>query len=230
MSFGARVELDSYSAGYPTSKKDKKYITTNFIDLDRLSTEIKVSPEDILLLESRKLFPKPTYLFGDGTRWYPPSYIALFKRARKINKTFASAFQDEIRAALTKLRKERDLDFSIVLAGEGFGTNEDLDMVVKKIWDDFQSGEYGACLKNPACGTIIKKSLTMHSITSLISSPFPADPEWRRLLRNSVEILDKLEAPFTDFDRVRFGTISRDVLIHDVRNKYPEVFISQIKF
>jgi hypothetical protein len=224
MSFGTRVELDSYSVGYPTSEKDKKYITTNFLNLDGFSTEIKVSPEEILSLESRKLFPKPTYLFADGTRWYPPSYVALFKRARKNNKTFASAFQDEIRAALTKLRKERDHDFSIVLLGEGFGTNEDLDMVVKKIWDDFQSGGYGACLKNPACGTIIKKSLTMHAITSLISSPRPADPEWRRLLRDSVENLDKLEAPFTDFDRVRFGKISRDVLIHDVRKKYPRGF------
>ena len=219
----ARVE-DKAPTPFRFSERDRKYIRSNFTRLEELSSLIGISPAEILDLSARRLFPHPTYVFEDGTRWYPRNYVLLMERARNSHKTFADEFRDRIRSALLRMREKRLSDFSIIAGKEGSHDGM-LETVVDKIWNDFQSGEYGACLKSPTCGTIIKKGLLVHEITAMMLAPKPEDQRWRRSLRQRVDDLDRLEMPFADYDRIRFGRpLSRDQLITDVRRKYPDIF------
>lgn len=206
------------------SWSDKAYVRRNFITAEELASRTSLSVGQLRILVESELFPKPTYVFEDGTEWYPPTYSALMLQAKDAGASFAEMFRNQLRRALENLKRRDKDSFSIVVNLEGI-SNEGIEDLVQKIWVDFRSGEYGICLKEPMCGTIIKKDLLMHAVKKLISSPKPADPEWRIALRKNVDMLDILELPQTDFDRIRFGRpSSRDLLITEVHTSYPQVF------
>lgn len=144
MSSNAAMEEAVGRSAKPFSfnERDKEYIRSNFITLDELSLKMDVPSQELLNLVRERQFPNPTYLFEDGTQWYPSNYVALMERARKTRKRFSDAFQDEIRAALLKLKERNYSAFRIVIEGESFRATGELESVVKKIWNDFQSGEY----------------------------------------------------------------------------------------
>ena len=212
------------------SNLEKEYIRSNFMNLDDLSLKLQMSPKEILNLVSREMFPRPTYVFEDGIQWYPKSYVALMRRARRSRMTFGERFQFELKEALVKLKSVDVPSYKIVIEAAADSIRDDqVDATVREIWIEYQRGEFGCCLKNPTCGTIIKKVLLMNAITALTSLPNPTDRQWRNSLKQKVDELDKLETIMqTHYDRIRFGRpSSRELLITNVRRNYPDIFQSK---
>ncbi len=62
-----------------------------------------------------------------------------------------------------------------------------------------------------------------------MATPAENDSAWRHELRATVDALDALERPFTDFDRLRWGETSRIRHIERVRERYPAAFAATVK-
>lgn len=69
-----------------------------------------------------------------------------------------------------------------------------------------------------------EKNRLIRRTEALVATPVEADPAWRSELRDTVDALDALERPFTDFDRQRWGDTSRIRHIDGVRARFPAVF------
>ena len=54
------------------------------------------------------------------------------------------------------------------------------------------------------------------------AAPAVVDEGWRAQLKEAVDDLDELERPFTDYDRQRWGGVSRDSHITSVRARFLE--------
>jgi hypothetical protein len=204
--------------------EDREYIRSYFVTTEELANSVDMDPHEIRAMAASGSFPQPTYVLEDGSEWYPPIYSKTMKQAIQSGKSFADTFRVQIERGLRNLLKSDKEAYGIVAGKEGLKEGS-IGELVERIWTDFRGGGYGACLKSPVCGSIIKKDLLMSSIESLISSPRPDELEWRRSLRKNVDALDSLELPFADIDRVRFGgPVSRDRLVTAVRQSYPQVF------
>jgi hypothetical protein len=94
----------------------------------------------------------------------------------------------------------------------------------KETWAGYLSGQFGICLHNVTPESMAKKTQLIDVIERLVAVPVPGDPAWQTALRSSVDALDDLERPFTDYDRSRWGETSRDRHITAVRTRYPQVF------
>jgi Family of unknown function (DUF6058) len=218
-------EIKKEENGHKFSKADREYIRGHFITIEefgsRTNVPVSVVHSDVL----QRLFPKPTYIFDDGTEWYPPGYVSLMKYALRANTTFAAAFKMRTREALKKLKNHNPEHFEVAIAEERSRSDGSLEAIAEEMWNDYYTGEYGACLKNPVCGTIIRKALLVNDISKLISSPRLADAVWRQQLKERVNALDRLELPFAEYDRLRFGRpLTRDKLITEVKLKYKGLF------
>jgi hypothetical protein len=81
--------------------------------------------------------------------------------------------------------------------------------------------------------SIVAKGELMDTIERLTAEPSPEDDDWRRELTAAVDALDALEKPFAPFDRVRFGSTSRDRCVTGVRKRFgldrPEVSIANLE-
>ena len=91
-------------------------------------------------------------------------------------------------------------------------------------WRGYLSGLFAVCLRVVTPETIASKEHLVAAIDAAVAAPRPDDAAWRRDLRLAVLGLDALERDFTAYDRVRFGSVTRDRCITGVRRAYPAVF------
>ena len=208
------------------SNADKSYIAAHFVTIDELAKAVPISIEQVHSLILEGSFPEPSYRFEDCSEWFPLTYASLMRRAIKARMTFSEFFRYQTRKALRNLQEKQPKKFRVI-AGVKRKNKTKVDELVDRMWSDYKTGAYGVCLRSPVCGSIIKKALLMHEIEELITSPKRGDSDWKTRLKESVDLLDDLELPFSDYDRLRFGKpLSRDRLIRDVRDTFPEVFDS----
>jgi hypothetical protein len=185
------------------STDDLTYIWAEYRPIEQLCSGRPETSRWLLhAIENEKL-PRPAYVLLDGTQMFPPDYFVLLDHARDVDE-LPFYFRDRyVRAAQSV----------------GLDPNE-----AGEIWADYLSGMFGICLRFVTPESIAKKVQLVELIERLISAPDPRDHSWRTALRSSVDALDDLERPFTDYTRRRWGESSRDRYITATRIRYPAVF------
>jgi DNA-binding transcriptional MerR regulator len=209
------------------SPQDQRYIRSVFVTLEVIAFRCGVSPSEIRDWQQRSLFPAPTYVTADGVEWYSPRYSFVVRRARSRRIDFRTLFLEEFRAALAQLREDEPESYRKIIQG-ATGEQRTDHGTACRYWEEFLSGKYGACLRVPWVACIIRKEYLINRIDSLLRRPKPANHEWARQLRRVVDSLDRLELPFAEWDRIRFGgKVTRDIYIADVRKRFRHVFDRQ---
>ncbi len=136
--------------------------------------------------------PLPSYVRSDGVQMVPADLLALAERAGSTG-DLRSWFLGQWPDPQT-------------------GTEE---------WQSYLSGQY-VCLRSVTPGTIQRKAELITGIDKAIASAQPGSMAWLTGLHALIDELDALEAPFTRYDRLRFGgPVSRDTYIDEVRTNYP---------
>jgi hypothetical protein len=183
------------------SADDDAYIRANFVPLDELCDAQGVDPAETRRLVAAGRLPHPSYVLDAGTEMVPRDYFDLAEAAGGVEH-LREMFLQRYRAA----------------AGPGSTPAEEE-------WEAYLTGAYGVCLNRVSPETIVHKEMLVKRTEALLSSPFPQESEWRKELRESVDDLDRLERPFAQYDRERFGEpTSRDRCITAARERYPDVF------
>ena len=209
------------------SERDEKYIRERFVRLAEFGRICDMSVRDLRGWQRNRLFPNPTYVSSDGTEWYPRSCATIVRRARSQGVSLRSLFFHDFRTKLGRLRREEpNLFDEIRVARQG---QESTDQeTIAAYWQVFLSGQYGACLKVPWVPCMIQKERLVRRIDTLVAQPHSDDEAWRLRLRRAVDSLDRLEQPFAEWDRVRFGRpLTRDTRVDAVRTAFPEAFQRQ---
>jgi hypothetical protein len=183
---------------------DVEYIRENFVALQVLCAARGMDLDESRMLVERRRLPRASYTLDDGTEMVPPDYFALYDAAGPDH--VENVFRDRLVTAALKL----GLRLS--------------DVEVADEWDGYLSGEYGICLRDVTPESICAKGFHVDAIERLLAEPRPADGDWRVELARNVDALDRLERQFAEFDRVRWGPVSRDRLITGVRERFPEAF------
>lgn len=178
---------------------DLDYVTAEYATLDQLCANRAETSQDVRRLIEQGRLPRPTYVLADGTEMFPPDYFALLDSAGGVDRLRAH-FDDRHRAATT------------TLGAPGVDPTED--------WEGYLSGEYGVCLRELSPEAMVEKNALVSQIETMVAAPMPDDPSWVDRLRAAVDDLDELERPFTDFDRQRWGGVSRDTHITAVRAQF----------
>ncbi|MGA8302366.1 MAG: DUF6058 family natural product biosynthesis protein [Thermoplasmata archaeon] len=206
------------------SSEDNAYIRSHFVTLELLAEKSGVSPLVLAKWREESLFPRPTYVTEDGQEWYPPAYAELVHRAASRKLDLRALFRSDFLRALEKLRRSDPDGYRAELGGPG-GTELSPEADAELSWEGFMSGEFGACLRMAWVPCVLRKGKLMREIEGLVTKPEVDNPKWRDRLRRSVDSLDRLEMPFAQWDRVRFGKpVSRDTHVTAVRLRFPEVF------
>jgi hypothetical protein len=209
------------------SREDDEYIRSRFVNLEEIARRSEVPLAVISGWQREGLFPQPTYVTEDSQEWYPPAYAELVRRATARKMTLRSLFEMDFKRALERLRRSDPAEYRAELTGpEGTEISPEADTELS--WQGFLSGEFGACLRVAWVPCMLRKAKLMRTIAELAGKPALDDPSWRIRLRRSVDSLDHLELPFTQWDRVRFGRpVSRDTHVQAIRLRFPEVFGSE---
>lgn len=199
------------------SLNDLSVITEKFLEMRTLVKKTGTSEDQIGKWIKNEEFPDPTYRTPDGKEWYPPYMVILIKRSMENNTNPKTEFMKDSEKVLAK--PGYVYRFGKV---ETTGTStED----IENMWKDFKSGLYGACLRKPDPKSILDKGYLIKKIEELLSKPESKNYVWRAALKEAVNLLDSIEAQFTDYDRTRFGgTVSRDLFITNVKNEYRDIF------
>jgi len=145
--------------------------------------------------------PGPAYEL-DGVPYVAPDYLALVDEAGSLD-ALPGHFADRYTRAAARLSRAQPLD---------------------EAWRGYLSGLFAVCLRVVTPETIASKEHLVAAIDAAVAAPRPDDAPWRRDLRLAVLGLDALERDFTAYDRVRFGSVTRDRCITGVRRAYPAVF------
>ncbi|MHB1440379.1 MAG: DUF6058 family natural product biosynthesis protein [Cuniculiplasma sp.] len=199
------------------SVNDIEHIRSTFVDRKTLVEKTGTTDEKLQKWYDNGDFPEPTYSTDDGKEWYPPYLVILIGKGLNNESSPREEFLKDAEKVLNK--PAYVYRFGNV---EVTGSHED---DAQKMWKDFKSGLYGACLKKPEPESILEKGELIKTIKELISNSDPTSTEWRSTLREKVNSLDTIEAQFTDYDRIRFGgTVSRDIFITNVKKQFSEVF------
>lgn len=208
---GKKVENKAYS------QSDLNQIRGSFLSLDDVMEKSGTTEEMITKWSDAGEFPDPTYETPDGKKWFPPYIVVLIGRSLRNGTNPRDEFLQDARKVLEK--PGYVYRFGNV---EATGTGEE---DAGKMWMDFKSGLYGACLRKPEPESIVAKGNLIRTIKELVSHPETGSSQWRQELRDSVNQLDAIEAQFTDFDRARFGgTVSRDLFITSIKKQFEDIF------
>jgi hypothetical protein len=183
---------------------DLEYIREEFVPLADLCAARGEEVETVRAeIESGRL-PRAAYVLEDGREMVSPDYFALADEAGG-------------RDRLHGLFLER---YATAAAAESAPLDDPEDE-----WLAYLSGDYGVCLRRVSPETIARKSALVHEIEAMLAASAVDDAWWRIRLREAVDELDDLERPFApDYDRARWGQVSRDRLVTAVRHDYPSIF------
>jgi len=185
------------------SSADLEYICAEYRTAVQLCSGRRETPEWLAAASSRGKLPRPTYVLPDGAQMFPPDFLLLADHAGGVD-DLPFYFRDRYLIAAQAV----GLD----------GTD------AEETWAGYLSGQFGICLRDVTPESMAKKTQLTDVIEHLISAPAAEDAAWRTALRSSVDALDDLERPFTDYDRSRWGETSRDRYITAVRARYRQVF------
>lgn len=177
---------------------DVPYLSSGFVPLDVLARTHGHDPGEVRRAIAARLLPQVPYVLHDGTELVAPDYFELAHLAGSFEALpvwFAGAYEQ----ASARYPEA--------------GTAEEQ-------WEEYLSGLYAVCLRAVTPASIVAKAELMDTIERLTADPAPADAGWRRELTAAVDALDALEKPFAPFDRVRFGTTSRDRCVTAVRERF----------
>lgn len=180
------------------SPDDLVYITTEYRTVPELCDEREWTAAQVRDLVAAGRLPAPTYVLPSGEERVPPDYFALPDEFGLPG--LAAGFRARHQAA----------------GGTADEAEED--------WQGYLSGQFGVCLRAVTPEAMVAKTRAIARIVGLTSAPRPDDEAWRDDLRTAVDDLDTLLRPFTDFDRARWGDVSRDQHIARVRQAWPAVF------
>ncbi|HET6627479.1 MAG TPA: DUF6058 family natural product biosynthesis protein [Nocardioidaceae bacterium] len=181
------------------SDADLAYVSAEYSTLEQLCADRAETPQDVHDLIDRGQLPRPAYVLDDGTEMFPPDYFDLLDAAGGVE-ALPGYFDQRHRAAST------------ALGLPGVDPRED--------WEGYLTGEFGVCLREVTPETMVEKSALVAQIDTLTAVPAAEDAGWREQLRAAVDELDEIERPFTDYDRQRWGSTSRDAKITAVRAQY----------
>jgi hypothetical protein len=148
-------------------------------------------------LVSENVLPRATYVLPDGTPMVPSDHAELLAAGGGDGTAVKALFTERFLAA---------------------GGDE---VEVEQAYDDWLTGEFGACLHSTLPESIVAKGGLTQAIAALLAHPREDDQDWRGALRGSVDALDALERAFAAFDRERFGgPVSRDRLVTATRERF----------
>jgi hypothetical protein len=181
------------------SEADLAYVRSEYDTLDELCARSGDPIEKVRAHIDAGRLPAPSYVLPDGTEMFPPDYFALLDEAGGVE-------------GLRDLFDRRWMIAASTLGLVGVTSDED--------WRDYLSGEFGVCLREVTPEGMVEKGALIAEIEGLTATPLAGDENWREQLRNAVDRLDEIERPFTDFDRQRWGTVSRDRYVTAVRAQH----------
>ncbi|HWM01855.1 MAG TPA: DUF6058 family natural product biosynthesis protein [Actinophytocola sp.] len=176
------------------TESDIRYVLAEYRTLDELCDGRAMGVGEVRALISAGRLPRATYVLPSGEDRFPPDYFALLDDAGGVD-----ALPAHFRARY-------------LAAGSSADADED--------WTGYLSGQFGVCLWRVTPESMAEKNRLTRRIEAMVGAPDEADPAWRAELRTTVDALDALERPFTDFDRQRWGDTSRGRHIDQVRERY----------
>jgi hypothetical protein len=182
------------------TERDLTYLTGEYLTLERLCDARAETPGEVRELVGEGRLPRPPYVLPDGTELFPPDYFVVLDDAGGLEK-MRGHFEQRHRAASSAIGLVIDPD-------------ED--------WRGYLAGEYAVCLREVTPEAMVEKAALIAEIDMLTAVPAVEDEQWRSRLRDAVDALDEIERPFTDYDRQRWGTTSRDTHVTAVRARYLE--------
>jgi Family of unknown function (DUF6058) len=169
------------------SEKDIAYVQQDFVPLQALLIQRRLTAEQLARWQADGLFPRPTYLLQDGTGYYPKDVFTLLDDAQQV----------ELVPAHFRQR------FEATPGHTHFSAHTE--------WTAYLTGRYGACLKSAIPENIVHKELLVKHIQTLLQEAQPLRQSWKDALFAAIGQLDTLERPFADCDRELYGgTVSRD--------------------
>jgi hypothetical protein len=188
-----------------SAEADVAYVREHFVELGELSVSHGDNPAAVRTAIAEGQLPAPSYVLADGAEMVPEDYFDLVDEAGGLDR-IGEAFLERYAAAAGR-----------ETASLASGADE---------WGDYLSGLYGVCLKRVTPEDIVRKSALVAELDELLANPDPETLAWATAVRERVDELDALERPFAPtYDRLRFGgPSSRDRLITETRQRYPELF------
>jgi len=184
---------------------DIAYTRDNYVTLPELCADRPETPEQVERLIAEGVMPRPTYVLEDGTGFFPHDYFRLADEAGgpdNLRTDFVARWLTARQAAQAADALEQD-------------------------WEFYLAGTWGVCLRDVTPETIVRKNDLVSSLCELLVLARPNSPDWRDALRTQVDELDALEREFSpDYDRgdQQERPPTRDLLIAEARERYPDVF------
>lgn len=185
------------------SESDIRYVLAEYRTLAELCDGRAESAAEVRALIAGGRLPQAAYVLPSGEDRYPPDYFALADAAGGVDALPASFRARYLAAAGSSPSAPTDAD-------------ED--------WAGYLTGQFGVCLRSVTPESMAAKNRLIRRIERLVAAPAEAAPAWRSELRTTVDALDAIERPFTDFDRQRWGDTSRLRHIDRVRERFPAAF------
>ena len=177
---------------HPMTAEDDAYASEWYVDLEALAEMADTPASELRRLMLADRLPLPSYIRSDGAQMVARDLLELARRA----------------GGYEQLPE---------WFGHQFGTGRD----AVREWDGYLRGHY-VCLRDVMPETIQRKEELVKAISAAAAKPEPENDDWLESLHSLVDELDKLEPPFTRYDRLRFGgPISRDRCIDAVRARFP---------
>jgi hypothetical protein len=180
------------------SDADIRYVLAEYRTLEDLCDGRAETVDEVRELIAAGRLPRPTYVLPSGEARFPPDYFALVDDAGGV---------DELPARFRA---------RYLAASQSAAADED--------WAGYLSGQFGVCLWSVTPESRAAKNRLVTRIERLVAEPAEPDAAWRTELRTTVDALDALLRPFTDFDRERWGDTGRARHIERVRERFPAVF------
>lgn len=189
------------------SDSDIRYVLAEYRTLDQLCAGRTQDVAEVRALIAEGRLPRPTYVLPSGEPRFPPDYFALVDDAGGVD-------------ALPARFRARYLAAAASSPSPSPSPAADAD----EDWAGYLTGEFGVCLRAVTPEAMAEKNRLIRRIETLTGTPAEGDGGWRAELRAAVDALDRIERPFTDFDRQRWGDTSRGRHIDRVRERYPAAF------
>jgi hypothetical protein len=177
---------------HPMTAEDDAYASEWYVALEALAEIEGVDASELRRMMLANRLPLPSYIRSDGTQMVARDLLELPRRAGGYEQ-LPDWFAQQFRSIRDAIRD----------------------------WDGYLSGQY-VCLRDVLPETMQRKEELVNVITAAVAKPQPENGDWLEMLHQLVDELDKLEPPFTAYDRLRFGgPISRDTCIDAVRARFP---------